>query len=115
MLALLALVGWVRSCTGVERITFQLGHRQHVLISMQGILAWFSYTTDDTGEREWSYNIRSNRATQVPAMEVFAVIARMNGADGEFPRYWLVHFRWPVLALTALSACLLLWKLPEKS
>ena len=126
VMACVLCCGWMRSRSKLDTVSIPILNRFHLLASARGELGWLS--VDGLGDEVWQW--KSEETTEVPVppwcaeMTLTDVMERlqlglevdgiMRGEkNGRKPRLWRISYLPVVLALTLLSASLILWK-PRK-
>ena len=118
--------GWMRSRSKLDTVSIPILNRFHLLASAHGELGWLS--VDWLGDEVWQWKTEENTEITVPpwcaektmtdVMERLQLGLEVDGImrgekSARKPRLWRISYLSAVLALTLLSAYLILWK-PRK-
>lgn len=122
LISCVLMVGWMRSRAKLDTVYIPVFNRLHLVVSARGELAWLS--ADWLGYEAWQWQTTDVTTIKAPTGSAAATFpdimerlhrgleddARMRGEkNGRSPRLWLISYRSAILALTLLSAYLILW------
>ena len=102
---------WVRTMIFADQIVFNIGERTHLIASARSEVVWLSLDRAASGTR-WTTFPEEDLAESMGDKSLSQIVNELVAKQREVGMHAAassVHYLWPVLILTLLSAYLLLW------